>query len=179
MGQGLISLVTKIAKKCDHTESEKYGKAFSQIVGLQPCTENTVDRNVSTNQKTLNFIWGLGRWFRAEKAKETAKRNPSEAKLIALQDKHDCIVCFTEDCETVKQVTNKIEAVFNDNETDGIKLSSIHKAKGLEARRVFILQPEGATIPHPLAKSPWQREQEMNLLYVAITRAIEELVYVS
>ena len=49
----------------------------------------------------------------------------------------------------------------------------------LEAKRVFLLQPEGATIPHPMAKTARQREQEYNILYIAITRAIEEFVYVS
>jgi DNA helicase II / ATP-dependent DNA helicase PcrA len=63
-------------------------------------------------------------------------------------------------------------------EIDGIRLASIHKSKGLEARRVFFLMPDGAQCPHPMAKAPWQQEQEMNLLYVGITRAIEELVYV-
>lgn len=62
---------------------------------------------------------------------------------------------------------------------EGVMFSSIHRAKGLEADRVFLLQPKGAEIPHPMAKTPWQKGQEMNLLYVAITRAKEELVYVS
>ena len=41
------------------------------------------------------------------------------------------------------------------------------------------MEPKGATVPHPMAKGQWQTEQEFNLRYVAITRAIEELVYVS
>jgi hypothetical protein len=44
---------------------------------------------------------------------------------------------------------------------------------------VFLLQLRGASVPHPMAKSAWEREQEQNLLYVAITRAIKELVYVT
>ncbi len=50
---------------------------------------------------------------------------------------------------------------------------SIHKAKGLEADRVFLIRPD--LLPHRLAKLPWQRVQEENLLYVAITRAKTEL----
>jgi superfamily I DNA/RNA helicase len=61
----------------------------------------------------------------------------------------------------------------------GILFSSVHRAKGLESKRVFILQPKGATMPHPMAKSDWQRGQEQNLIYVARTRAISELVYVT
>jgi len=119
-------------------------------------------------------------WLNAEECKENAKRCPSEAKLIALRDRHDCLVCFTEGAETVNQVIAKINAVFTDDKNGaGIRLSSVHKAKGLEARCVFLLEPQGATIPHPMVRSEWQREQEMNLRYVAITRAIEKLVYVS
>ncbi len=126
-------------------------------------------------------LWRLlGDWLDNEEQKEQAKRNPSDARLIALHDRHDCIACFTEDQSTAGGVIQRIEAIFTDNKHgEGVMLSSIHKAKGLEAKRVFLLQPEGATIPHPMAKTPQQREQESNLLYVAITRAIEELVYVS
>lgn len=128
------------------------------------------------------LIGKLGDWLDAEIRKENAKKNPSEARVIGLQDRHDCLLCFTEGLsatESPEAVVRKIEFVFTDDKTKpGIRLSSIHKSKGLEARRVFLLEPEGATVPHPMAKSAWQREQEMNLRYVAITRAINELVFV-
>jgi hypothetical protein len=50
---------------------------------------------------------------------------------------------------------------------------TMHKAKGLEANRVFIIRPD--LLPHRLSERPWQRDQEENLLYVSITRAREEL----
>ena len=67
--------------------------------------------------------------------------------------------------------------IFSDEQGEGIKLSSIHKAKGLESSRVFLLRTKDAPIPHPMARTAWAQEQETNLLYVAITRAIDELVY--
>jgi len=122
----------------------------------------------------------LSDWHHAECQKELAKRMPNEDRLIALQDKMDCLECFIEGVNTVEEVITKIEAVFTDDrDNPGVKLSSIHKAKGLEAGRVFFLRPEGAGCPHPMAKTKWAIEQEHNLCYVAITRAIKELVYVS
>lgn len=119
-------------------------------------------------------------WRAHEVQKEQAKRNPSEAKVIGIEDKADCVICFTEGSLTVYDVIRKINDVFTDDkDKPGIRLSSIHKAKGLEAHRVFLLQLEGACVPHPMAKAPWEVEQEMNLKYVAVTRAIDELVYVS
>jgi DNA helicase-2/ATP-dependent DNA helicase PcrA len=119
-------------------------------------------------------------WADFEAAKEQAKKMPNENKVLAITDKADCVVMFTESAATVDAVINKIESVFTDDQTvRGVRLSSIHKAKGLEAERVFLLRPKGAECPHPMAKQPWAREQESNLLYVAVTRAINELVFVS
>lgn len=127
----------------------------------------------------VDLVAKLDDWHAKERRKEEAKRNPNEAKLIALQDKLDCLLCFTEGQETVEAVVKKIESVFTDDKTSpGIKLSSIHKAKGLEAKRVFFLMPKEGPCPHPMAKTAWAKEQEQNLLYVGITRAIEDLVYV-
>jgi DNA helicase-2/ATP-dependent DNA helicase PcrA len=53
---------------------------------------------------------------------------------------------------------------------------TIHKSKGLENNTIFILHPE--LLPHPAATQEWQMQQESNLKYVAITRAIENLIWV-
>ena len=63
----------------------------------------------------------------------------------------------------------KIRQIFLDNST-GICLSTIHKAKGLESNRVFIIDKE-KTLPSKWAKLSWQKEQEKNLEYIAYTRA--------
>lgn len=126
-----------------------------------------------------DLIYKLSEWLHGETKKENNKRNPNENRLIALQDRYDCLECFIEGQQTIEGVISKIKSVFSDDATPGIKFSSVHKAKGLEADRVFLLEPEGATIPHPMAKTAQAKEQEMNLKYVAITRAKEELVYVS
>jgi hypothetical protein len=151
----------------------------------------------------LELTAKLDNWLSLEMKKENAKKFPSEARLIALQDRHDCLSCFISGAETIDAVIAKIESVFADKICpsckkpykrelttcydckvelvlpDGVRLSSIHKAKGLEANTVYFLRPKGGECPHPMAKSDWQKKQEMNLLYVAITRAIKELVYVS
>ena len=56
-------------------------------------------------------------------------------------------------------------------------LSSIHKSKGLEADRVFILGDE--LMPLKKAELNWEKEQEENLMYVAYTRAKSELIFIN
>lgn len=130
--------------------------------------------SVADLQKRLDL------WLQLEQGKENAKRNPSEDKLIAMQDRYDCLCMFMEGTASVDEVIRKIESVFTDNKTNpGVKLASIHKAKGLEADRVFLLQLKKASVPHPMAKTEHAREQEWNLLYVATTRAIHEFVIVT
>ena len=71
----------------------------------------------------------------------------------------------------------KIEVIFTDNDKDGVCLSTIHKAKGLEADNVFILCP--SLIPSKAAKKDWEIAAEANLEYVAVTRAKKSLNYIS
>lgn len=91
--------------------------------------------------------------------------------FIVFHEKWQLINTIIED----EKITNnsvlisKIRQIFLDNST-GICLSTIHKAKGLECNRVFIVDKE-KTMPSRYAKLPWQIEQEKNLEYVAITRA--------
>jgi DNA helicase-2/ATP-dependent DNA helicase PcrA len=126
-----------------------------------------------------NLSEKLEAWFKYECEKENKKKFPSESRIISLMDKRDCLDCFIQEAKNLPDVTRMIESIFSDTSKGGILLSSIHQAKGLEARRVFFLLLKEAQIPHPMARTAAARGQEYNLKYVAITRASETLVYVS
>lgn len=70
---------------------------------------------------------------------------------------------------TADELINRISEVFSDRKKNGISLSTIHKAKGLEADRVFIACK--SLMPSKSAKKDWELNQEYNLMYVAYTRA--------
>ena len=80
---------------------------------------------------------------------------------------------------TVADLIAEIEALFEDNggTRRGVTLSTIHKFKGLEAERVFVLS--GESCEWRWARQDWEQVQEGNLRYVACTRARRELRYVS
>ncbi len=75
---------------------------------------------------------------------------------------------------TISDLGREIAMIFSDQRAK-VWLSSVHKAKGLEAERVVVLHPH--LMPHPNAKKSWEREQEMNLKYVALTRAKHALTF--
>jgi DNA helicase-2/ATP-dependent DNA helicase PcrA len=58
---------------------------------------------------------------------------------------------------------------------DGVSLSTLHSAKGLEWDSVAIIGVQEGTIPFVLAETPEQLAEENRLLYVGITRAKNDL----
>jgi superfamily I DNA/RNA helicase len=102
------------------------------------------------------------------------KQNKTDL-IINLQDRIDTIKVVASTCDTIEEVISKIRSIF-DNNQKGITLCTVHRAKGLEAKNIWILKPE--LLPHPRAEKDWQLRQENNLKYVAITRAMEKLTWV-
>ena len=79
-------------------------------------------------------------------------------------------------CETRDELLAHIDEMFNEN-NGGVILSTIHKAKGLEADNVYILC--SSSMPSKLAKKDWEKDAEQNLIYVAYTRAKQKLGFIS
>ncbi len=61
-------------------------------------------------------------------------------------------------------------------ENGGIRLMTMHGAKGLEFDTVFIMQCTEGTIPYKKAKLKPELEEERRMFYVAMTRAKRELI---
>ncbi len=115
-----------------------------------------------------------------------SRRNREVAKAVAtgndtavasIEDKYDCLNIFVSSNDTVDEVIQSIETLFDDKRRGLLTLSTVHKAKGLEWHRVFIL--DRGLMPSKWAKQPWQQGQEKNLQYVAVTRAKRDLVFIN
>jgi len=117
--------------------------------------------------------------------KEFEKAN--RVKMQLLEDKLDTMIILIERCQSlgkndVYSLKKLIEDMFSDaddkNVPNVVVLSSIHKSKGLEFDRCFILGA-GQFQPSKYATMEWMQLQEHNLSYVAITRAKYELVHIT
>lgn len=97
-------------------------------------------------------------------------------QIMTKYDSIKAIEILAEGLTNAKDLLSRIENVFSEN-SNGVCLSTIHKAKGLEANNVYILCK--TLMPSRLATQDWEKEQEQNLMYVAYTRAKNKLGFVS
>lgn len=151
------------------------------------------------------FLEWLDKYQDQELARLMKRKRKSEEAIISLKDKVVSLRIFAEGATTLKEVQDRIDRLFKGKKCpkcrkdfdghlthcpkckvqgapvvlvkpEGVLISSVHRAKGLESDRVFILNPH--LFPHPMAKTKEAVRQEYHLQYVARTRAIQELVYV-
>jgi len=98
----------------------------------------------------------------------------SQSKRSDIIDKAEVLLICASAAESPSQTADFIESLFEESR-NSVTLSSIHRAKGLEAERVFWLQ--FALKPEKLLD--WELPiEQVNLPYVATTRAKRELYYV-
>src|SRR6202035_4049275 len=98
----------------------------------------------------------------------------------ALADRVDTIFALMQGCETIDALKARINAMFVDSDNEPrptLTLSTVHKAKGREWTRVYVLGMH-QYMPSKWARQQWQKQQETNLIYVALTRAMSELIVV-
>jgi len=121
----------------------------------------------------LSTLMALEQYVSQESAKMYSTGKAMKAQ--SLQDRADTIEALSEGCHSFVDLEAKIAQVFSDDQ-QGVTFSTVHRAKGTEANRVFILEPR--LMPHPKASKPWEVQQEKNIMYVSRTRAKEALYFV-
>jgi DNA helicase-2/ATP-dependent DNA helicase PcrA len=114
-------------------------------------------------------------FYLLKKRATLAKRSHSENKIAALEDTVAAIRAIIEGfgSTSLEEFAQQVDSLFGDGKA-AIELSTVHRAKGLEADRVFIIEPEVLPLSWE-GQLPWEARQEMNLRYVAITRARQAL----
>lgn len=123
------------------------------------------------------WISNLRNWYAEQMAKFEGE-SPKQVRMREMiSDKYHSIISVAGECSSANSAIAQLDELFGERSfPNAVVLSSIHKAKGLEAERVFITHPH--LLPHPMAKADWEIQQEMNLKYVAVTRSKSHLEWV-
>lgn len=111
-----------------------------------------------------DFIYKLDNWKKKEI--DIAKKKKKNPEIIF--DKYLTLKNLSYYCETIDKLKENINLIFSDDNEE-IIFSTIHRAKGLEADRVFVLYPH--LMPSRYATKDWEIQQEENIQYVAYTRS--------
>ncbi len=131
------------------------------------------------------FLSRLASWEEKECKRAIAgssSQERGEQKCEQIHDKADFIRAMAEGLSGVPELVARIQLLFEDNGQPAVRCSSIHRAKGLEAEIVYVLQDSfsvkgGSKCQDPKIIAARALEEE-NLRYVAYTRAKSRLVLV-
>lgn len=98
-------------------------------------------------------------------------------KYISLEEKISVINVILDYTNSPNRLVENIKEIFSTNKR-GVRLMTIHRSKGLEADRVFMIDKYNGETQCPSIKATkdWEKVQENNLLFVAITRAKKSLI---
>jgi DNA helicase-2/ATP-dependent DNA helicase PcrA len=136
-----------------------------------------IQANIQGRDIGNRFLWRIWCWepdtveqlrarccaWRDEVVDILANKNRPYDRII---DEAQSILRFTQGADTVDEVKDRIRAFFSDNPKVQVKLSSTHKAKGLEWNDVFVLEK---------TFHPERGGEEENIWYVGITRSMKRL----
>lgn len=121
--------------------------------------------------KTTEPLQALASWAEAEISKK-----PKQA--VTIEDKSQALTHILSQAKTVEAAIRAIQALSDSK--NGTVLSTIHKAKGLEWPNVWlILHKPWEQLQKLKDPASWQDGQERNALYVAITRAQQNLYLIN
>jgi hypothetical protein len=140
----------------------------------------TLSKELDEIYKLPSYIWMLFNEnleeYRSIKVNQYRGLDNEEQLIEIINDKLNAIQTIYQSnpqAQSIEDLKIEIDKIFSDDDAP-ITLSTCHRAKGLEAERIFIYHPEHM----PLTwrnQQDWQLEQEENLLYVALTRSKSEL----
>jgi DNA helicase-2/ATP-dependent DNA helicase PcrA len=112
---------------------------------------------------------GYGAWLATQQDGTTTQRHLHALQAIASSSAAPDLPSFLADLEALR-----FEGYLSGGE--GVVLSTIHRAKGMEFPVVFIVGWAEGLLPHTWAlDDPHALEEELRLAYVALTRAMDRL----
>lgn len=156
--------------------------AFKLIRGGESCRVVGRDIGKSLSKLVLRAeqpsISALDAWLENYKNDEMAKamKKNRMSKVQAIEDRVESLRAVMPMCKSVGELLSMLDLMFGKT-TARITLSTIHRAKGLEWNQVYFL--DSWLLPNQYAHQDWQLQQEDNLAYVGVTRAMSELYFIN
>ena len=171
------NIITEAAQYSQHFNSGTVKKLsmFTELIKLLQINRDNAD--AYTKAREIAMGSGIMKELREGKSPEEVSRYENLEELL------NGIKMFTEAAETNGELSTLEAYLANvslltdqdnekDEDRDKVTLMTMHSAKGLEFKLVYIAGMEDTLFPSPLSSgNPKELEEERRLFYVAVTRA--------
>jgi len=157
-------------------QEKKLKKAVTLIRGLKHLSPSVAIEQI---EKEIGFLDFLKK--RGNESSKLEKGSDDLKDLKVAANSFTTINALLEHAQHMSAMNKEIKNMSK-HFTDAITLSTIHRAKGLEYKTVYLISAVDGSLPHDFALESYRAgdpdplEEERRLFYVAMTRAKEELL---
>ena len=157
---------------CDPFIKKKY---YTQLMTLVQLIFNKKNKTMSP-AKLIDMILSFYKPLFKRHYEDYNKRKSDLDSIANISERYTSLEDFLSEMSLEPPETSQMDSEAKDSEDEYITISTIHSAKGLEWNTIFLLSAVDGYLPsfQSLGDSK-QIEEERRLLYVALTRAKENL----
>jgi len=156
--------------------SKKFGPELKKLYKIIDEVELTIGNNKESFSEKLRLVIDYYKPLLKEKYDDYHKRLDDLASLEMIAARYENIQDFLTDLTLEPVDERQFKVTPEDDEGEQLVLSTIHSAKGLEWHSVFIISLIDGYLPSSYSiRSNEEIEEERRLLYVAATRAKQDL----
>jgi len=178
----IISMLRFASNSADHISEERIEKALGKRrkATLIDHIKNIDLENLTSLQILESLVVNSGYLDKFDtKDEEDQKRIENIKELKSVAAAHPQLNAFLENITLVQQEYSLQEKNKKKENRDGVRLMTLHSAKGLEFEVVFLVGFEEGILPHSRCLiNESEIEEERRLCYVGVTRA-KDFLYIS
>lgn len=174
----------KIARECkkkgiEGMMDEKY-KSRVFFKGLKELYDYIKKANINASESSIEHLIDFYTDYKIKKiraAKFDKEENRQEA-LMAVNAQRDELMVLTILARDFAKLSEFLDSSVDShgvNEEDGVVLSTVHSAKGLEFDTVFVMDCSDGLFPRSYKVGTHEDNEELRCFYVAVTRAKNHL----
>jgi DNA helicase II / ATP-dependent DNA helicase PcrA len=163
-----------VAGLAAHTPSPRYEKGFAR---LKKTLADLDAYRLSVAEIGAGFV-GYYEPYLKKKFDNYPKRIKDLEHLVAIMERYEDLEKFLSDMALEPPSSSVDDILATDYDDEKLVLSTIHSAKGLEWNTVFVIWALEGRFPTIYAvRSEEEMEEELRLMYVAASRAEENLYF--
>ena len=169
--QSANKLLPVLAESGDIKEKKLPVKNLEAVIRLTQLI-NINQKDIFNPKKVVESVLKYYEPIMMNKYDDYTKRQKDLDHFLALSEKYSSLEDFLSDLALEPPDTSVVDIEGGAQKDEFLTLSTIHSAKGLEYKAIFIIGAVDGRFPSLFSfNSPEELDEELRLMYVAVTRA--------